>query len=168
MLLSEHEYCVAVTLTMTEQVEQQICIRFCIKLEHSSVETALMIQKARAMGSWWLAASSRQHTCSRITSRAEIFGKTSHHPSDSGPHCPDLVPCDFWLFPKLKSSMKGKRFQTISDIQENMMGQLMANGRTVWCPKVPTFKGTQVPLSCVQYFLCLWSSSLAGWILSIG
>ena len=50
MLLSEHEYCVAVTLTMTEQVEQQICIRFCIKLEHSSVEIIQMIQKAAAMG----------------------------------------------------------------------------------------------------------------------
>ena len=39
---------------------------------------------------------------------------------------PYLVPCDFWLFPKLKSPLKGKRFQTISEIQENTMGQLMA------------------------------------------
>ena len=30
---------------MTGQVEQQICIKFCIKLEHSSVETIQMIQK---------------------------------------------------------------------------------------------------------------------------
>ena len=35
---------------------------------------------------------------------------------------PDLVPCDFWLFPKLKSPLKGKRFHTIDEIQENMMG----------------------------------------------
>ena len=35
------------------------------------------------------------------------------------PYSPDLVPCDFWLFPKLKSPLKGKRFQTISEIQEN-------------------------------------------------
>ena len=39
-------YCVAVTYKMTEQVEQQICIRFGIKLEHSSAETIQMIQKA--------------------------------------------------------------------------------------------------------------------------
>ena len=52
MLLSEHEYCVAVTLTMTEQVEQQICIKFCMKLEYSSMETIRMIQKAAAMGNW--------------------------------------------------------------------------------------------------------------------
>ena len=34
MLLSKHVYCVAVTFKMTERVEQQIRIRFCVKLEH--------------------------------------------------------------------------------------------------------------------------------------
>ena len=52
MPLSEHVYCVAVTFKMTEQVEQQICIQFCIKLELSSVETMGMIQKAPAVGTW--------------------------------------------------------------------------------------------------------------------
>ena len=47
------------------------------------------------------------------------------------PYSPDLVPCDFWLFPKLKSPLKGKGFHTIDEIQENMTGQLMAIGRTV-------------------------------------
>ena len=55
-------------------------------------------------------------------------------------YSPDLVPCDFWLFPKLKSSLKGKRSQTIDKIQENTTGQLMVIGRTVWGPKVPTLK----------------------------
>ena len=52
MLLSEHVYCVAITFKMTERVEQKICIKFCIKLEHSSMETLQMIQKAAAMGNW--------------------------------------------------------------------------------------------------------------------
>ena len=39
-------YCVAVTFKMTEPVEQQICIKFCVKLGHSSMETIPMIQKA--------------------------------------------------------------------------------------------------------------------------
>jgi len=26
------------------------------------------------------------------------------------PYSPDLAPCDFWLFPKLKSLLKGRRF----------------------------------------------------------
>ena len=43
----------------------------------------------------------------------------------STPYSPHLVPCDFWLFPKLKSPLKGKRFQTIDEIQENTTGQPM-------------------------------------------
>ena len=52
MVLSERVYYVALTFKMTEQVKQQICIRFCIKLECSSMETIWMIQKAEAMGNW--------------------------------------------------------------------------------------------------------------------
>ena len=89
-----------------------------------------MIQKAAALGSWLLAASSQQYTSSFITSHAEYFGETSNiqvtHPCYSS----DLVACDFWLFPKLKFPLKGKRFQTIHEIQENTMGQLMVIGRT--------------------------------------
>jgi hypothetical protein len=33
------------------------------------------------------------------------------------PYSPDLAPCDFWLFPKLKMTMKGKRFELIQDIE---------------------------------------------------
>ena len=50
--MSEHAYGVAVAFKMTEQVHQQICIKFYIKLEHSSMETMGMIQKAVAMGNW--------------------------------------------------------------------------------------------------------------------
>ena len=67
-------------------------------------------------------------------------------------YSPNLAPCDFWLFLKLKWPLKGKRFQTVKEIQENVMQQLMAIGRTVWGPKVPTFKGTEVSLSYVQCF----------------
>ena len=51
-LLSEHMYCVVVTFKMTEQVEQRICIKCCVELEHSSMETIQMIQKTTAMGHW--------------------------------------------------------------------------------------------------------------------
>ena len=46
MPLSEHAHCVTIAFKMTKQVEQGICIKFCIKLEHSSVEIIWMIQKA--------------------------------------------------------------------------------------------------------------------------
>ena len=38
------------------------------------------------------------------------------------PYSPDLAPCDFLLFPNVKLPLKGKRFQTIDKIQENMTG----------------------------------------------
>ena len=68
--------------------------------------------------------------------------------------------CDFWIFPKLTSPLKGKRFQTIDVIQENMIGQLMAMWRTVWGPKVPILKGTEESLSYVQCSLYFVSPSI--------
>ena len=75
-------------------------------------------------------------------------------------YSPDLVLCNFWLFPKLKSPLKMKKFQAVNEIQENMMGQLMLIGRIVWGPKVPTLKGTEASFSYGQYFLYLVSSSM--------
>ena len=124
------------------------------------METIWMIQSAAAMGTWWLAASSQQCTCPCIMSCAEFFGKTSNHPGDSAPYIPELMPWDFWIFQKLKSPFKGKRFQTIDEIQENKTGQLMVIGRTVWGPRVSTWQRTEVSLSYVQCFLCLISSSI--------
>ena len=154
MLLSEHEYCVVVTFKMTEQIGQWIFIQFCINLEYSSTETIWMIQKAAAMGNWWLAASSWQTTCPlmhHVSCRVFLWNIKSHRwlSPPSPPQSPDLVPCNSWIFPKLKSCLKGKRFQTIDEIQENKMGQLMVIGRTVWGPKVPTLKGAEVSLSYV-------------------
>jgi len=37
------------------------------------------------------------------------------------PYSPELAPSDFFLFPKLKTTLKGCRFQTIQEIQENAM-----------------------------------------------
>ena len=39
---------------------------------------------------------------------------------DHPPYSPELAPCDFWLFPKLKSALKGQRFADLSDIQRNV------------------------------------------------
>ena len=38
-------YCVVIAFKVTEWAEQQICIKFCVKLEHSSREIIRMIQK---------------------------------------------------------------------------------------------------------------------------
>ncbi|UYV83264.1 hypothetical protein LAZ67_23000327 [Cordylochernes scorpioides] len=33
------------------------------------------------------------------------------------PYFPDLAPCDFFLFPKLKRPMKGRRYATLDEIK---------------------------------------------------
>ena len=36
------------------------------------------------------------------------------------PCSPDLAPCDFWLFPKLKENLKGSRYETIEEMKETL------------------------------------------------
>ena len=167
MLLSEHVYYVAVTFKIAERVEPRIYIKFCVKLEHSSMETVQMIQKAAAMGKWllpseghsdWLLLMTTHPLMHRVSCRVFLWNIES--PRWLSPLQPRFGTCDFWLFPKLKSPLKGKRFQTINEIQENSTGQRMRIGRNAWRPKVPTLKWTEGSLSCVQCFLYVVSSSL--------
>jgi hypothetical protein len=42
------------------------------------------------------------------------------------PYCLDLAPADFFLFPKLKSTLKGRQFQTTEELEENSLQDLRA------------------------------------------
>ena len=44
----------------------------------------------------------------------EMGVKTVPHP----PYSPDLAPCDFWMFPKLKEKLRGRRFEDVEEMQE--------------------------------------------------
>ena len=114
--LSEHVYGAAGTFKMTEQVEQWICIKFCVKLEHSSMDTIQMIQKAAAVGPGDSPHDNVPTHASCIVQ--SFFAKHQSTQVTQPSYNPDLVPCDFWLFQKLTSPLKGKRFQTIDEIQE--------------------------------------------------
>jgi [histone H3]-lysine36 N-dimethyltransferase SETMAR len=39
-------------------------------------------------------------------------------------YSPDLTPCDFFLFPRIKSKLKGKRFENIESIKRNVDREL--------------------------------------------
>jgi transposase len=39
-------------------------------------------------------------------------------------YSPDMAPCDFWLFPKLKMPLKGTRYESREDIMQNATAQL--------------------------------------------
>jgi len=49
----------------------------------------------------------------------EFFTKHEMTVVPEPPYSPDVAPADFFLFPQLKSSLKGCRFQTIEEIEEN-------------------------------------------------
>jgi len=40
------------------------------------------------------------------------------------PYSPDLAPCNFCLFPRVKKTMKGKRFESVQDIEAATTAQL--------------------------------------------
>ena len=49
----------------------------------------------------------------------ELLAKKSTPLVRQAPYSPDLAPRDFWLFPILKATLKGKRFQSSQDITQN-------------------------------------------------
>ena len=51
-----------------------------------------------------------------------------HHP----PYSPDLAPADYFLFPKLKFSLKGQRFQTVEEIQSAVTRELNNISKTAF------------------------------------
>ena len=89
-------------------------------------------------------------------SHAEFFGGTSNHPGDSAHLQPRFGALLLLGFPKTNITFEREEIQTIDEIQENMMGQVMAIGRIVWDPKVPILKEVEVSLSYVQCSLYLF------------
>ena len=166
MPLSEHVYCVAITFKMTEQAEQQICIKFCIKVEHSSTETIQMIQEATSMGNWWLAALSWQCSCSYIMSHEEFFVKHQITHMIQLPYSPDLAPCNFLLFSKLKSPLKGKRFQTVMRFRNIRQGSWWRLGELGEVSSCLLWRGLRhhcpmYSVSCIFFNKCLFSYYMA-------
>ena len=141
---------VAIIFEMTEQVEQRICIKFCVKLEHSCVETIWKIQKAVAMGNWWLAASSQQCTHMCITSHAEFFRETSSHSGHSAPLQPRFVTLWLLAFPKTKITLE--REENSDHQWDSGKYDRAADGDWKNCVRSQGayFEGTEASLSCVQ------------------
>ena len=103
---SEHVYCVSIAFKMSEWVEQWIYIKFCVKFEHSSMETIQMIQKATAMGNWWLAVSSWKCAHWGIMSPVDFYGRISNQSGDSVPLYPRFGTLQLLPFPKTKITFK--------------------------------------------------------------
>ena len=53
-----------------------------------------------------------------------FLGKHNTAQLCQSPYSPEMAPCDFWLFPKLKMSVKGTGFESRKDIVQNTTRQL--------------------------------------------
>ena len=106
-------------------------MKFCIKLERSSMETS-DDSEGCCYGQLVIGSFLRtMYPLMPYISRRDFLVKHQITQVTQPSYSPYLTPFDFWFFPKLKSSLKEKKFQAVNEIQENMMGQLMATGRTV-------------------------------------
>ena len=159
---------------MTEQVEQQICIKFALSLNYSFTEIIWMIQKPAAMGNLWLTASSQPHTRSCIMPRGKTFGKTSNHPGDSVPLQPRFGALWLLAFPKTKITFEKEEISDCWWDWGKYDGAADGNGKKCVRFQGAYFDGdwgviilcTMFLVSCIFFSKCLYFSYyLAGYSL---
>lgn len=54
----------------------------------------------------------------------QLLSKKQITTLDHPPYSPDLAPCDFWLFPRLKSVLKGTHFASMEEIKATVTREL--------------------------------------------
>ena len=70
----------------------------------------------------------------------QFLAKHSTAQLQQPPYSPDLAPCDFFLFPRLKKVLKGHRFEATEDIKRNLTKTLL---------DIPKEKFTKCWVMCV-------------------
>jgi len=53
-----------------------------------------------------------------------MFGRKNIPVVPQYPYSPDLSPCDFFLFPRLKTHLKERHFGTLDNIQKSVTDKL--------------------------------------------
>ena len=129
MPLTEHVYCVAIAFKIIEGVEQWISSNFVLSLSIPLQKLLRWPRKLqlRATGNCQLHHDDMLAHASCLMQRFLVNSQITQ--VTQPPYSPDLGPCDFSLFSKLKSPLKGKRFQTANEIRENKTMQLIVIGR---------------------------------------
>jgi len=62
--------------------------------------------------------------CHTADSINEFLAEKSIPVVPQPPYSPDLSPCDFFLFPRLKNHLKGRHFGTLDNIQKSVTDEL--------------------------------------------
>jgi len=78
------------------------------------------------VGKLYLDVAPRQCVGSRVASHLQLSGKTSDSDVSHPSYSPALALADFCLFLKFKTTLKGRRFQTVEETQENAVMKLHA------------------------------------------
>jgi len=81
-----------------------------------------MEKMTRNVGQWQLVPSPQQCLCPHSLECVVVFDKKNNmtvnpHP----PYSPDLAPCDFFLFPRMKGQTKGKHFDDVSEVKKKTL-----------------------------------------------
>ena len=85
MPLSEHVYCVAIAFKMMEKVEQQLCMKFCVELEHFSEDTILIESEGPSDGLLVIGSFIKITHLLMYHLSCGVFWEMSNHPGDSVP-----------------------------------------------------------------------------------
>jgi len=80
-------------------------------------------QKSGGMATGSCTTTLRPHTLHILCS--SFLAKHSTAQLQQLPYSPDLAPCDFFLFPRLKKVLKGHQFEATEDIKRNSMKTLL-------------------------------------------
>jgi hypothetical protein len=76
--------------------------------------------------------------------------KENHTHAAASLYSPDLAPCDFWLFPKLKTGLRSCRIATVDDIKENAEAGLRSIKKKTILKNVSKLGKTDGASVCVQ------------------
>jgi hypothetical protein len=71
-----------------------------------------------------LASSTPKRARSHVPENNRVVTNNNRVIVPHPPYSPELAPCDFALFPKLKMKLNGRRFETVSDIQRESQAVL--------------------------------------------
>jgi len=75
-----------------------------------------MLDRACESGDWFLLHDNAPSPNATIVK--QFLAQRKLTVLDHPPYSPDLAPADYFLFPKVKSHLKGRLFDSISDIQK--------------------------------------------------
>ena len=127
---------------------------YAIFFNTTGVKTVVLLEPGKTINSTWytesclppvIQAVSLQRPGTGLRGTFLIHDNSSSHPSkmtrqfidESGlqilphpPYSPDLAPCDFWLFPRIKRYLKGRNFSSNSEVEgalRNVIGDIEEN-----------------------------------------